>query len=98
MARSSRLIAPTIFSPSFSMKNRWIGSPYPVHAGISAIRDVYATPKLLKNTTDARVLPACSSKTALEQSEGARRNGARPSGRASDAVGGPRGRSPPDQR
>jgi hypothetical protein len=27
ITRSSRLIAPTIFSPSFSLKNRWIGSP-----------------------------------------------------------------------
>jgi hypothetical protein len=31
------------------LKSRWIGSPYPVDAGISAMRDVYATPTLLKN-------------------------------------------------
>jgi hypothetical protein len=35
-----------------------------VDAGISAIRDVYATPKLLKNTTDARVLPGSTAITA----------------------------------
>jgi hypothetical protein len=38
------------------LKNRWIGSPSLMDAGISAIRDVDVAPKLPKNATDARVL------------------------------------------
>jgi cyclopropane-fatty-acyl-phospholipid synthase len=47
---------------------------------------------------DQRVTRSHGGTAAPERSEGARRNGARPSGRASDAVGGSAGAKPPGSR
>src|SRR5688500_20343176 len=55
--RGSRLNAATIFSPSLSLNSFWTGSPYPVEAGTSTMRAVYATPRFVKRAIEARVLP-----------------------------------------
>ena len=61
--RGSRLAAATTRSPSLNLNRLCTGSPYPVDAGTSMNRAVYAVPKFVKNTTVARVLPASTAST-----------------------------------